>query len=408
MGTKLPSTGRGLAVLLVLALVELGAQPALAAHPAPAETEPVGGSPEPYVDPDARLSIVPPSGWLRSPVTSLNPQSDPPEPVLEVVRFQLRLRDQSLYAQPVALTSGLVQDAGAVISVALARSGTDLVGVHPDPRQSEVGTIPGWRTLDDEATYEGVLVHVRIFFARHTDRVIVTRAMASEADWSALAPAILAAIASLRADPTAPNAPAAAPPPPPPPAPVYVDGTLAYRGAIVSRAASLLGVAYVWGGNSPRSGMDCSAYVSAAWGVDRYTTDSIWRVSSLIGKADLRTGDALNLTTGRDPTRFGHIRLFEAWANDARSLLWVYEETPPRAVHRVIAYDDRYQPIRLDGLSSAGSVAVVPGTPAPQRTDGQHASFRYPSPTPTRKPPTPTALPKERPKVTPTPSPVRR
>ncbi len=67
---------------------------------------------------------------------------------------------------------------------------------------------------------------------------------------------MLAAIASLRADSAGPNAPAPAPPPPPPPPPVYVDRTLAYRGAIVARAASLLGVTYVWGGNSTGSGMD--------------------------------------------------------------------------------------------------------------------------------------------------------
>ncbi len=160
--------------------------------------------------------------------------------------------------------------------------------------------------------------------------------------------------------------------------------------------------------------------MSAAWGVDRYTTDSIWRVSSSIARAELRAGDALNLTTGRDPARFGHIRRFEAWANDAHSLLWVYEATPPRAVHRVIAYDDRYQPLRLDGLSSAGAVVVVPGTPAPQRTFAA-ASFLRPGPTPTQKrfasprptgrptpPPPPTARPTNRPAVTARPSPTSR
>jgi len=43
----------------------------------------------------------------------------------------------------------------------------------------------------------------------------------------------------------------------------------------------------------------------------------------------------------------------------------VYEETPPRVVRRVIVYDDRYKPIRLSGLSSAGDVNVIPGLPAP-------------------------------------------
>src|SRR5439155_1372777 len=123
--------------------------------------------------------------------------------------------------------------------------------------------------------------------------------------------------------------------------------------------------------------MDCSAYVSWVWSVSRYTTDSIWNVSYPITKDALRAGDALNLTIGRDPARKGHIRIFEAWANAEHSAMWVFEETPPRVVHRVIAYDERYQPIRLAGLSDAGDVRLIPGTPPP--------SVR-PTPVPTRRP----------------------
>jgi hypothetical protein len=114
--------------------------------------------------------------------------------------------------------------------------------------------------------------------------------------------------------------------------------------------------------------MDCSAWLSRVWGVDRYSTDSIWNVSFQITKDRLLPGDAVNLTTGRDPKRLGHIRLFEAWANAAHTVMWVYEETPPRSVHRVVVYDDRYQPIRLSGLSGEGVALIVPGTPAPERT----------------------------------------
>jgi hypothetical protein len=130
----------------------------------------------------------------------------------------------------------------------------------------------------------------------------------------------------------------------------------------------MLNIPYMWGGNSPRSGMDCSAWLSRVWSVDRYSTDSIWNVSFAISKQDLLPGDALNLTTGRDPKRLGHIRLFEAWANPAHTVMWVYEETPPHSMHRVVVYDDRYQPIRLSGLSGAGLALVIPGTPAPERT----------------------------------------
>jgi hypothetical protein len=181
------------------------------------------------------------------------------------------------------------------------------------------------------------------------------------------------------------------------------DQTVALRNGFLARAASLIGLRYVWGGNSTTNGMDCSAYVSWVWGTSRWSTDSIWNVSFPITKADLRPGDALNLTTGRDPRRLGHIRLFEAWANTERSAMWVYEETPPRAVHRVVAYDDRYQPIRLAGLSGAGEVQLIPGkvqpsaAPAPTRRPGA-------TPVPTRRPPIASAS--ASPVRTPTPQPT--
>jgi hypothetical protein len=97
----------------------------------------------------------------------------------------------------------------------------------------------------------------------------------------------------------------------------------------------------------------------------------------------------MNLTTGRDPQRLGHIRLFEAWANAEHTAMWVYEETPPRLVHRVVAYDATYQPIRLLGLSGAGDAIVVPGIPEPEPT-ARPATPRptraTPKPTPTRRP----------------------
>ena len=129
--------------------------------------------------------------------------------------------------------------------------------------------------------------------------------------------------------------------------------------------------------------MDCSAYVSWVWSASRFSTDSIGQISFPIAKSELRPGDALNLTTGRDPERRGHIRLFEAWANVERTLMWVYEETPPRVVHRVIVYDDRYQPIRLSGLSSAGDVKIIPGLPAPTAAPRPAATRR---PTATMRP----------------------
>jgi hypothetical protein len=364
----------------------------------------------PFVDREAGVTITPPAGWVQSPASALNPMSDPPEPVLEVARFQTRIGDPELYATPIPITSGLVGDAVAVLSIGVAREGSDLLLVDRTVRgDRELGSVAGFTTLDEEATYEGLHVLTRYLFSREGDRALVVRAAALDTAWTSFEGELRRSIATFRGDPLAANAPAPAPPPPPPPpAPVVaaaqvVDETVARRDSILARAASVLGLRYVWGGNSTVNGMDCSAYVSWAWGVSRYTTDSIWNVSFQIAKAELRPGDALNLTTGRDPAHFGHIRIFEAWANDAHTAMWVFEETPPRVVHRIVAYDDRYQPIRLWGLSGAGEVRVVPGTPVPARTAAPVAT-RRPTPVPTRRP---AATATRRPTPVPTRTPTR-
>lgn len=117
------------------------------------------------------------------------------------------------------------------------------------------------------------------------------------------------------------------------------------RSDILATAQHLLDVPYVWGGTSP-NGLDCSAFVSRAWGVPRQTTDTLASVARPISKDELQAGDALNLTTGADPSGYGHVRLFDRWANAEHTRMWVYEETLPRSVHHVIAYDPRYQPMR--------------------------------------------------------------
>jgi len=418
---------------LVLGVSALAALPITGFRAAPATDPQAAGAlavssdlgasapvPERWSDGERGVALVPPSGWKRSPATSLNPLSDPPDPVFELARFQLRLGDASLYEQPVPLTSGLVADAKALLSIGLAREGTELaqleLGVRGD--REGVATIPGFAYVDEDAAFEGTRTYTRYFFSRSSDRVVVARAVAAETDWPALASAVMAALASVRADPRGENGPAAPLPPVPAEALAMpgagapaseasqpVDATIEIRADILARAQLMLGITYVWGGDSTTRGMDCSAYVSRAWDVERYSTDSIWQVSFPIGKEDLRPGDALNLTTGRDPRRLGHVRIFEAWANAERTVMWVFEETPPRSVHRVIAYDDRYQPIRLAGLSDAGVARLIPGTPAKDEErsrPGQTRATTRPSARPTARP---TARPSTRPAVRPTATP---
>ena len=425
-----PSASRALLALAVL-LVTLVPLPSLRAsaaadpidaepHTAPIHVQPVElrdpehPATERFTDLDLAVTIVPPAGWQRSPLTSLNPQSDPPEPVQESARFQLRLLDPSLYAAPIPITSGLVADAGAVISIGVAREGSDILLMDRGARGTrEVASVPGFTMIEDEAIYEGLHVLTRYLFSRDSDRVLVARAAAPEAAWPDLEKDMRASLATFSGDPKGANAPAPAPPPPPPApepaAPVEApDPTIAIRNTILERAATLLGLRYVWGGNSTVNGMDCSAYVSWVWGVPRYSTDSIWNVSFPISKGELLPGDALNLTTGRDPQHLGHIRLFEAWANAAHTAMWVFEETPPRVVHRVVAYDDRYQPIRLYGLSGAGEARLIPATPAPETPAPAPFATRRPTVAPTRTAfRTPTPRPTTRTTVRPTPTPLR-
>ena len=343
---------------------------------AQAVVEPVLPLPHAFSDPVAKVWFDPPVGWLRGPDTALNPVSDPAEPVFEIVRYQIRLEDPTLYAQPIPLTSGLIGDAGAVISVGLAREGSDVADLDIDPRteRDAIRTVDGFFVLNEERIYEGLHVYTRYLLARATDRHIVLRAVANEDDWAGIGPLVVAALDSFRADAdvaNAPAAPAAALVVVAAAAPVEsigsigaVDASLAARAAIIARAAAMLGTPYVWGGNRPSAGLDCGAYVSAAFGIPWHTTDALWQITVAIGKEELRAGDVMNLTTGRDPQGFGHVRMFDAWANATHTLVWVYEETPPRAIHRVVTYDQRYQPLRLAGLSGAGEARLVPA-PAP-------------------------------------------
>ena len=132
------------------------------------------------------------------------------------------------------------------------------------------------------------------------------------------------------------------------------------RKLILRRADMMLDIPYVWGGDTLK-GLDCSSYISRAWNVSRQTTDSLSKVADPIPREDLRAGDALNLPTWKDPERYGHMRMFDRWANEEKTKVWVYEETsnPGRSVHRVIDYDSRYQPMRLRTLSQRDSLPAA-------------------------------------------------
>jgi cell wall-associated NlpC family hydrolase len=129
------------------------------------------------------------------------------------------------------------------------------------------------------------------------------------------------------------------------------------RSEMLQKAGDLLNIPYVWGGNT-ESGLDCSAYVSKVWGVGRQTTDTLHTVARPIAKDELLPGDALNQTMAEDPRGAGHVRLFDGWANAERTRMWVYEETMPKSLHRVIDWDPRYTPMRR--LNTVSDVGLTP------------------------------------------------
>ena len=128
----------------------------------------------------------------------------------------------------------------------------------------------------------------------------------------------------------------------------------AVEARILGRARQLVGTPYVWGGNSAR-GLDCSAFVSRAWGISRQTSETLAQHAHAVSANDLRAGDALNLTAGRDPEGLGHVRLFDRWADESHTHMWVYEATPPSVIHHVVPFNHSYQPLRFNGRSAIAS-----------------------------------------------------
>src|SRR5438034_9067584 len=154
-----------------------------------------------WSDLDWGLSIAPPAGWRRSPAESLNPVTQPADPVFEVIRFQLRLGDPSLYAQPVAPTSGLLNDAGAVLSIGVARIGSGLIGATPERWEQTSRAVDGFVSTDEDSSYEGLRTFTRYYFAKNTGRVVVVRFFVDEDEWSNVRLPLLSSLATLTADP---------------------------------------------------------------------------------------------------------------------------------------------------------------------------------------------------------------
>lgn len=146
-----------------------------------------------------------------------------------------------------------------------------------------------------------------------------------------------------------------------PPDPSTLAPGMPLRQRALQIATDYLGTPYMWGGNDA-SGMDCSGYVTKALETARReTTDTLIDVTTMITKDELLPGDLLDLQTWEHPTKSGHVRIFAAWADDAHTKMWVFEDRyPAGAVYHVVTYDARYSALRYDPLlHETGKAAII-------------------------------------------------
>ncbi|WP_153040632.1 hypothetical protein [Actinoplanes sp. TFC3] len=156
-------------------------------------------------------------------------------------------------------------------------------------------------------------------------------------------------------------------PPPAAAAAVHYGGTIT-RNQVIARAADWLrrGIQYSqsnadarWDVNRGRRYRpDCSGMVSMAWAIDpaapglgrALVTWEIPAVANRVRWADVRRGDALLHLVPRDRSQ-EHVQLVQAWANPARTRLWVIEQSSRRydmrrKVVTIAAVRSAYQPYR--------------------------------------------------------------
>jgi hypothetical protein len=124
--------------------------------------------------------------------------------------------------------------------------------------------------------------------------------------------------------------------------------------------------------NSPRSdttGVDCSAFVSAAWGLaNHFTTAAIPAIASRVDPSDLRPGDALNKPGS-------HVMLFLRFTADRKAE--VMESSPGacngRVCHNVYPLASLlargYQPVRFRALANDTSTPQVATTEKTETTE---------------------------------------
>lgn len=135
------------------------------------------------------------------------------------------------------------------------------------------------------------------------------------------------------------------------------------RDEIISRAQTWVdqGVPYNWDTTHPdpqgkQYRMDCSGFVSMAWGLDdSLNTVTLPDVSHKIDKDELKPGDVLMKGGPGTEGANGHVVIFNGWANDDKTAYHALEENGSLgSVAHEVSYpydqDDSFIPYRLNGL----------------------------------------------------------
>ncbi|WP_436772190.1 lytic murein transglycosylase [Yinghuangia sp. YIM S09857] len=116
----------------------------------------------------------------------------------------------------------------------------------------------------------------------------------------------------------------------------YLSATASttHRAEILRRAKRWadLGLGYSWTTYFDGYRMDCSGFVSMAWGLppDGLTTDTLHQVAHPIEKDELLPGDIL---LNDAPGIYGHTLIFAGWVDDTRTHYYTYEESGDRGAH---------------------------------------------------------------------------
>ncbi|WP_228282559.1 C40 family peptidase [Brevibacterium atlanticum] len=135
------------------------------------------------------------------------------------------------------------------------------------------------------------------------------------------------------------------------------------RDEIISRAQTWVdqGVPYNWDATHPdpqgkQYRMDCSGFVSMAWGLDdSLSTVTLPDVAHEIDKDELKPGDVLMKGGPGTEGANGHVAIFNGWANEEHTAYHGLEEAGSTGtVAREISYpydqDENFVPYRLNGL----------------------------------------------------------